>query len=90
MRFASGIDNLKRHRHYLAIRNSLTLMLFLDSYPPVPLSTWKGGTHSFGFSYYEGAVRGSRTAGIRNSLALMLSLDSHPLPPPTWEGVLHS
>ena len=34
-------------------------MLFLDSYPPVPLSTWKGGTHSSGFSSSEGAARGS-------------------------------
>ncbi len=32
-------------------------MLFSVSYPPVPLSTWKGGTHRFGFSSYEGAVR---------------------------------
>ena len=34
--------------------------VILDSYPPVPLSTWKGGTHSSGFSSYEGAARGSR------------------------------
>ncbi len=32
------------------------LMLFLDSYPPVPLSTWKGGTHRSGFSSFEGAA----------------------------------
>ena len=34
-----------------------SLILFLDSYPPVPLSTWKGGTHISGFSTYEGAAR---------------------------------
>ena len=31
-------------------------MLFLYSYPPVPLSTWKGGTHIYGLSSYEGAA----------------------------------
>ena len=35
------------------------LMLFSDSYPPAP-SHMGGGTHRFGFSSYEGAVRGSR------------------------------
>ena len=26
-----------------------SLMLFIDSYPPVPLSTWKGGVHRHNF-----------------------------------------
>ena len=46
-------------------------MLSLDSYPPVPLSTWKGGTHCFGFSSYEGAARRASRANenIRKTLA---------------------
>ena len=37
-------------------------MLFSGSYPPVPLSTGKGGTHHFGFCSYEGAVRRAKLA----------------------------
>ena len=46
-------------------------MLFIDSYSPVPLSIWKGGTHIYVFSSYEGAVRrASRTnENIRKTLA---------------------
>ena len=33
---------------------------------------------------------GRPTSLKRNSLTLMLFLVSYPLPPPTWEGVMHS
>ena len=36
-------------------------MLFLVSYPPAP-SHMGGGTHSFGFSFYEGAAEVDRKA----------------------------
>ena len=51
-------------------------MLFLNSYPPVPLSTWKGGTHRFGFSSYEGAAatadRRSKRKEQKNRLRVFL------------------
>ena len=35
-------------------------------------------------------MNGARTRAKKEFAPLMLFLDSHPLPPPTWEGVLHS
>ena len=43
-----------------------SLMLFLDSYPPVPLSTWKGGTHRSGFGSYEGAALPTKRNSLRS------------------------
>ena len=57
-------------------------MLSIDSYPPVPLSTWKGGTHSFGFSSYEGAA-GALRARTKISGKLRQEFSCFSFRPPT-------
>ena len=89
-------DALPRYKEFAP------LMLFSDSYPPVPLSTWKGGTHSYYFDcrltageickvaarcYKESAVGGRSP---RHLTVTRFACFPSPLSPPRRGGVYGS